>query len=173
GISNHSAWQICRAQWIADRINTTPLMCVQNPYSLLNRKLEGEMFGMARTLGIGIMGYSPLAVGLLTGVYKPGEPAPADTLWATRRKDWYDKAMQGTVGEVIKTLITLAGELGKTPAQLAVAWVLSHPEISVAISGADTTNPFDDVLGGVGRTLDATVRQRLDEVSAPLQMVLD
>ena len=173
GFSNHSAWQICRALWIADRIHATPLMCVQNPYSLLNRKLEGEMFGLARELGVGIMGYSPLAVGLLSGSYVPGQPAPAGSLWATRRKDWYDKAMQGTVGEVITSLIALAGDLGKTPAQLAIAWVLSHPEISVAISGADTTEQFDDVLGGVGWTLDAEVRRRLDEVSAPLQMVLD
>jgi len=150
GFSNHSAWQICRALWIADRIHATPLMCVQNPYSLLNRKLEGEMFGLARELGVGIMGYSPLAVGLLSGSYVPGQPAPAGSLWATRRKDWYDKAMQGTVGEVITSLIALAGDLGKTPAQLAIAWVLSHPEISVAISGADTTEQFDDVLGGVG-----------------------
>jgi len=150
GFSNHSAWQICRALWIADRIHATPLMCVQNPYSLLNRKLEGEMFGLARELGVGIMGYSPLAVGLLSGSYVPGQPAPAGSLWATRRKDWYDKAMQGTVGEVITSLIALAGDLGKTPAQLAIAWVLSHPEISVAIIGADTTEQFDDVLGGVG-----------------------
>lgn len=173
GLSNHSAWQVCRAQWIADSIHATPLMCVQNPYSLLNRKLEEEMFGVARELGVGIMGYSPLAVGLLSGVYQPGQPAPAGSLWATRRKEWYDRAMQGAVGNVIGTLIELAGEVGKTPAQLAIAWVLSHPEISVAISGADNVEQFDDVLGSVGWQLDTEVRRRLDEVSAPLQMILD
>lgn len=173
GLSNHKAWQVCRALWIADDLHTTPIMCVQNPYSLLNRRLEEEMFGLARNQGLGIMAYSPLGVGLLSGAYKPGTPAPAGSLWATRRKDWYDKAMQGTVGAVINRLHELASALGKTPAQLAFAWALSHPEISVAISGADTIEQLDDVLGAVGWTLDDSIRQQLDEVSAPLQMVLD
>lgn len=173
GCCNYAAWQVCRALWLADSLHTTPFMCVQNPYSLLNRKLEGEMFGLVRALGLGVMAYSPLAVGLLSGAYRPGQPAPAGSLWATRRKDWFDKAMQGTVGEVINALHELAGEVGKTPAQLAIAWVLSHPEVSVAISGADTVEQFDEVLGGIGWTLDDEVRRRLDEVSAPLQMILD
>ncbi|MCB0138248.1 MAG: aldo/keto reductase [Caldilineaceae bacterium] len=173
GFSNHSAWQVCHALWIADRIHATPLTCVQNSYSLLNRKLEDEMFPMARTLGVGIMAYSPLAVGLLSGVYRPGQPAPADSLWATQRKERYDQAMRGSVGDVVKTVIDLAAQLGKTPAQLAIAWVLSHPEISVAISGADTVEQFDDVLGGVGWTLEADVRQRLDDISAPPPMTLE
>lgn len=173
GCCNYAAWQVCRALWLTDTLHATPFMCVQNPYSLLNRKLEGEMFGLVRALGLGVMAYSPLAVGLLSGAYRPGQPAPAGSLWATRRKEWFDKAMQGTVGEVIHTLHQLAGDVGKTPAQLAIAWVLSHPEISVAISGADTIAQFDEVLGGIGWTLDDEVRRQLDEVSAPLQMVLD
>jgi aryl-alcohol dehydrogenase-like predicted oxidoreductase len=174
GFSNYNAWQICRAQWIAERINATPLMCVQNQYSLLHRRLENEMFPLARTLGVGIMAYSPLAVGLLSGVYRPGQPAPAGSFWATPHNGArYTEAMQGQIGEVIKTLFELAGQLGKTPAQLAIAWVLSHPEISVAISGADTVEQFDDVLGGVGWELDAEVRQRLDAVSTQPQVLLD
>lgn len=173
GCCNYNAWQVCRAHWIADTINAVPFMCVQNPYSLLNRRLEQEMFGLVRELKVGCMVYSPLAVGLLSGAYLLGRPAPADSLWATRRKDWFDKAMAGDVGEVINTLHRLAAEVGKTPAQLAIAWVLSHPEVTVAISGADTVAQFDDVLGGVGWTLDPEVRRQLDEVSAALTMVLD
>lgn len=173
GCCNYTAWQVCRAHWIADTVKAIPFMCVQNPYSLLNRRVEQEMFGLVRELKLGYMAYSPLAVGLLSGAYAPGRPAPAGSLWATRRKDWFDKAMQGGVGEVIGTVNRLAAELGKTPAQLAIAWVLSHPEITVAISGADTQAQFDDVLGGVGWTLDPAVRRQLDEVSASLTMVLD
>lgn len=173
GCCNYAAWQVCRALWIADSINATPFMCVQNPYSLLNRRVEQEMFGLVREVKLGYMAYSPLAVGLLSGAYKPGQPAPAGSLWATRRKDWFAKAMAGDVGEVINTVHRLAGELGKTPAQLAIAWVLSHPEVTVAISGADTVEQFNDVLGGVGWTLDPEVRKELDEVSAALTMILD
>lgn len=173
GCCNYAAWQVCRAHWLADTLHATPFMCVQNPYSLLNRRVEQEMFGLVRELKLGYMAYSPLAVGLLSGAYVPGQPAPAGSLWATHRKDWFDKAMTGDVGSVISTVHRLAGELGKTPAQLAIAWVLSHPEVTVAISGADTIDQFNDVLGGVGWTLDPDVRRQLDEVSATLTMLLD
>src|SRR6185295_12256457 len=55
GCCNYNAWQVCRALWIADKVNATPFMCVQNPYSLLNRRLEQEMFGLVRDRGLGVM----------------------------------------------------------------------------------------------------------------------
>jgi aryl-alcohol dehydrogenase-like predicted oxidoreductase len=112
------------------------------------------------------MCYSPLAVGLLSGVYSPDEPPPPGTLWATRLRDDFAQRMSGATGQVVLTLKRLAAELGKTPAQLAVAWVLSHPEVTVAISGSDTIEQLDDTLGGVGWELDAEIREELDEVSS-------
>ena len=164
GCCNHQAWQACKALWIADRINATPYMCIQNMYNLLNRDMETELFGLVREEGLGVMCYSPLAVGLLSGVYSPDEPPPAGTLWA-KRADEFSQWMSGATGHVISTLKRLAAELGKTPAQLAVAWVLSHPEVTVAISGSDTIEQLDDTLGGVGWELDAAIREELDEVS--------
>ncbi|MDE0554513.1 MAG: aldo/keto reductase [Candidatus Poribacteria bacterium] len=164
GCCNHQAWQACKALWIADSINATPYMCIQNMYNLLNRDLETEMFGLVREEGLGVMCYSPLAVGLLSGVYSPDEPPPAGTLWATRQ-DAFSQQMSGATGQVISTLKRLAAELGKTPAQLAVAWVLSHPEVTIAISGSDTIEQLDDTLGGVGWELDSAIREALDEVS--------
>ena len=70
-------------------------------------------------------------------------------------------------GPLDPAVIELAGELGKTPAQLSIAWVLSHPEITLAITGSDTVEHLDDNLGGVGWTLDEEVRERLDAISAP------
>ena len=165
GCCNHQAWQACKALWIADRINATPYMCIQNMYNLLNRDMETELFGLVREEGLGVMCYSPLAVGLLSGVYSPDEPPPEGTLWS-KRPDEFSEKMSGATGHVISTLRRLAAELGKTPAQLAVAWVLSHPEVTVAISGSDTIAQLDDTLGGVGWELDAAVRDELDEVSS-------
>ena len=165
GCCNHQAWQACKALWIADRINATPYMCIQNMYNLLNRDMETELFGLVREEGLGVMCYSPLAVGLLSGVYSPDESPPEGTLWVTRPDEFSEK-MSGATGHVISTLRRLAAELGKTPAQLAVAWVLSHPEVTVAISGSDTIEQLDDTLGGVGWELDAAVRDELDEVSS-------
>ena len=166
GCCNHQAWQTCKALWIADRINATPYMCIQNMYNLLNRDMETELFGLVREERLGVMCYSPLAVGLLSGVYSPDEPPPEGTLWATRLRDEFSQRMSGATGQVVLTLKRLAAELGKTPAQLAVAWVLSHPEVTVAISGSDTIEQLDDTLGGVGWELDAAVRDELDEVSS-------
>lgn len=173
GCCNYTAWQVCRSLWVADRLNTHAYMCVQNPYSLLNRRLELEMFGLVRDRGLGVMAYSPLAVGLLSGAYKPGQPAPAGSLWATRRKDSFGKTMAGVVADVVSTVHGVAADLGKTPAQVAIAWVLSHSEITCAISGADTIEQLDDVLGGVGWSLPTEIRQRLDEASAAMSMILD
>jgi 1-deoxyxylulose-5-phosphate synthase len=173
GCCNYKAWQVCRALWIAESIHATPFMCVQNSYSLLNRSLENEMFGLVRDRGLGVMAYSPLAVGLLSGAYIPGQPAPSGSLWATDRADRYASIMAGETGQVIRRVIELAQELGKTPAQLALAWVLSHPEVTVAITGGDTVAHLEDNLGGVGWTLDADVRAELDAVSQSLRMVLD
>lgn len=166
GCCNFAAWQVCRGLWIADKLNAEPFLCVQNPYNLLHRHLEREMFGLVRDRGLGAMVYSPLAVGLLSNAYKPGHPPPAGSLWATHRHEAYTKLMQGPVADVLSTLHEVAAELGKTPSQVAMAWVLSHPEITLAISGADTTEQLDDVLGGVGWALDPAIRQKLDEVSS-------
>ncbi|MBI1298364.1 aldo/keto reductase [bacterium] len=173
GCCNYKAWQVCRALWIADSLHATPFMCVQNPYSLLNRQLEQEMFGLVRDRGLGLMAYSPLAVGLLSGAYVPGQPAPAGSLWGTQRADRYASMMAGDTGQVIGRVLELAQELGKTPAQLALAWVLSHPEVTVAITGGDTVEHLENNLGGVGWTLDADVRAELDAVSASLRTILD
>lgn len=167
GCCNFAAWQVCRALWVADEVRAIPFMCVQNPYSLLNRQLETEMFGLLRDQGLGAMAYSPLAVGLLSGTYVPGQPAPAGSLWATRMADAYDRVMAGPAGEVVSTLVARAADLGKSPAQLALAWILAQPEMTIAISGCDTADQIDDVIGAVGWDLDDEIRQELSRLSAP------
>jgi len=77
------------------------------------------------------------------------------------------------VADVVKTVYDSATALGKTPAQVALAWVLSHREVTVAISGADTIEQLNDNLGGVGWTLPAEVREKLDDVSASISLILD
>jgi len=175
GCCNYAAWQVCSALWIADTINAAPYICVQNPYNLLNRDLEREMFEMMRQYGLGIMAYSPLAVGLLSGAYAPDQPAPAGSLWATvrHRQERFAEMMQGPARPIIATVNEIAKELGKTPAQVAMAWVLSHPEITVALSGSDRVEHVEDVAGALGWTLEAPIRQRLDAVSQSFGVILD
>lgn len=165
GCCNYAAFQVVEGLWHSDRRNAAPFSIVQNQYSLLQRMPEQELFGVVRSQGLGMMAYSPLAVGLLSGLYDPKSPPPAGTLWGKREPERYNKMMAGTAGRVIETVLNVAKEVGKTPAQVAIAWVLDHPEVSVAITGGDTVEHLDDNLGGVGWTLDPELRQRLDEVS--------
>ena len=175
GCCNYAAWQVCKALWIADDANAAPYICVQNPYSLLNRRIEGEMFGLVRDRGLGVMAYSPLAIGLLSGAYRADAPAPPGSLWSAvgHRKERFAATMRGQVSEVVSTLHDLAAEAGRTPAQLALAWVLSHPEVTTAISGSDRVEHLDDVVGCIGWTLEDSLRRRLDEVSSGLGLYLD
>ena len=173
GCCNFRAWQVCKSLWVADRLNATPFMCIQNPYNLLNRGLEGEMFGLVRDQGLGVMTYSPLAVGLLSGIYSPGEQPPADSLWGTRPRWDLTSALAERAGDVLAAVRETAGSIGKTPAQVALAWVLSHPEVTVAITGGDTIAHLDDNFGALGWTLDSESRAKLDAASQSLGMILD
>ncbi len=173
GVCNYQAWQVCRALWIQERLNAAPLITVQNPYSLLNRSLEDEMFPLVRALGLGVMAYAPLGTGLLSGVYRPGELPPASTLWGGRRREQLASTLRGRAAEVLATVREIAERSGATVAQVALHWVLAHPEITVAISGADDESQPAENLGAIDVQLAPEDRARLDDVSAGLSLSLD
>ena len=173
GCSNFAAWQIALSMGVQDRIGASRFICVQHPYNLLNRELEREVFGLVRHEDLGVMAYSPLGVGLLSGVYKPSEPPPEGTLWATRHRHAFDQATSGATSKVVETVVDLATARGKSPAQVAINWVLSRPEITLAISGADTASQLDDVLDAAAWELSAEEIKRLDEASSPMSTDLD
>ncbi|NJN81894.1 MAG: aldo/keto reductase [Caldilineaceae bacterium] len=167
GCCNFTSWQVCKALWIADRLLMTPFMAVQNQYNLLNRHLEAEMFGLIRDQGLGAMAYSPLAIGLLSGLYSSDEPAPAGSYWSRHGQRQFAQMMAGQAGEIIRTVKEYADVLGATPAQVALAWVISHPEITCAIMGGDTVAHLHDNLGALEVRLDDEMRRHLDVVSRP------
>jgi aryl-alcohol dehydrogenase-like predicted oxidoreductase len=168
GCSNFTAWQVCKGLWVADRLNAVPFMCVQNSYSLMDRRLESEMFGLVRDQGLGIMAYSPLGIGLLSGAYRPCEKPSPDTFWGSGRRELFESNLSGQTTSVLETVRQVASEVGKSVAQVALAWVLSHPEIAVAISGGDTIEHIEDNVGALGWELPREARERLDTVSASM-----
>ena len=173
GVCNYQAWQVVQTLRVEDSINAGSLVTVQNPYSMLNRELEDEMFPMVRTTGLGIMAYSPLAVGLLSGDYDPGRMPDTSRLWGSRRAHVFDEITKGAAAEVIRTNAEVAKRIGATPAQVAQAWVLSHPEITVSISGADTAEQMQDNLGALEIEIPEDDLEKLNTVSNRLQMILD
>ncbi len=173
GICNHQAWQVVQALNVQSALNAQPLITVQNPYSLLNRTLEDEMFPFARATGTGIMAYSPLAVGLLSGAYTPDTIPDDSLLWGSRRRGTFQSVLRGRAAEVLAKVREVADEHGATVAQIAQAWVLSHPEITVSISGADTADQVKDNVAALDIQLSDEQKTELNDVSRGLRMVLD
>lgn len=173
GVCNYQAWQVCQALWVQERLNAAPLICIQNPYSLLNRGLEEEIFPLVRAFGLGVMAYAPLATGLLSGAYTPGAEAAPGTLWGDRRRGQLGRVLSGQPAEVLTIVRTVAERVGATTAQVALAWVLARPEITVAISGADTAAQLQENLAAAALRLAPDDLAQLDAASAGLAMTLD
>jgi aryl-alcohol dehydrogenase-like predicted oxidoreductase len=171
GVCNYQAWQICRALHVQERINASRLITAQNPYSLLNRELERELFPFVRESRVGIMAYAPLAIGLLGGAYRPDAPVSSSTLWARKGPEGLAAALSGRPGEVIRTAFAVAERTGATVAQVALQWVMTHPEISVVITGADSAEQLDDNIGAVELRLAGDDIDELNRVSEGMSLV--
>lgn len=166
GCCNYTAAQVVEALWVSDHNGGAPVTCLQNQYNLLNRwQIEPELMPRCRQHGLGMMTYSPLAIGLLSGQLRRGQK-PNDSHWG-RDPARFKTIMTKERDAIIQTLIDVAEELGKTPAQVAFAWILDHPEITSAITGPDLPEHMAEVCGAVGWTLPPALRKRLDDVSTP------
>ena len=126
GICNHQAWQVVQTLRVQERLNTAPLIAVQNPYNLLNRELEREMFPMVAELGLGVMVYSPLAVSLLSGVYRPDTLPEENSLWGGWRRHAFQDVVRDRVADVVAEVIAVA-ERGRGDARSGLAGVDSLP----------------------------------------------
>jgi len=134
GCSNFAAWQICESLWASDRKNLTPFVSVQPRYNLMDRAIERELLPFCRQYGIGIIPYSPLAGGILTGKYKEGEAPPPDT--RAGRQDRLRNQLTPDLHVKVGALGKWAQDQGHTAGDLALAWLLSRPEVSTIIAGA-------------------------------------
>ncbi len=163
GASNHTAAQVVELLWAADRLGLEPIVCLQNHYNLLHRwEVEPELLAVCRRYGLGLMTYSPLAVGLLSGRFRRGATPPADTYWDQQR---LQEALSERADRVIQALVGMVDQRGTTPARLALAWILDHEEITAPIVGADRPEYVDDVFGALAIELTQQERLALDAVS--------
>jgi aryl-alcohol dehydrogenase-like predicted oxidoreductase len=156
---------------VQERINASRLITAQNPYNLLNRELEREMFPFVRATGVGIMAYAPLAIGLLSGAYRPDAPPSSSTLWGRKGPESLAAALNGRPGEAILKAFDVAERTGATVAQVALQWVMTHPEISVVITGADNADQLDDNVGSVSLRLSDDDIDELNRVSEGMNLV--
>ena len=165
GCCNFSAWQVAEGLWTSDSAGISSFTCLQNQYNLLSRwEMEPELVPLCRKHGLGLMTYSPLAIGLLSGRFRRGQAPPSNTPWSKGSHD-LSRALTEQTDQVIQSLIDIGAEHDKTPAQVAIAWILDHPEVTAPIIGPDLPEHVDDVFGGLGWTLSGDERRALDQVS--------
>ncbi|WP_121251490.1 aldo/keto reductase [Nocardioides ferulae] len=165
GISNYCGWQTAQAAtWQRAVPGRAVLASTQVQYSLLHRDPEDEVLPAAQALGLGVLPWSPLAGGVLTGKYRTGTPADsraADPAFAGRVESYLDDDSRGVVEAVIRA----ADGLGCTPTEVALAWVRDRPGVTAPIVGARTAGQLRAALAVEEMTLPPEIASALDDVS--------
>jgi aryl-alcohol dehydrogenase-like predicted oxidoreductase len=161
GASNYPAWRLMEALWNADKHNTARFDCYQPEYSLMERAgFEIEAMPVCKHYQIGVIPYSPLAAGFLTGKYRRNTEVSS-----VRAKGNLDKYGNDAGWKVIETLEAIGKAHGKSEAQTALAWMLSNPVITAPIVGANTPEQLRDLLGVVDYRLSAEEVAQLNTVT--------
>jgi aryl-alcohol dehydrogenase-like predicted oxidoreductase len=162
--SNFEAWRLMEAMWLSDHKGWERFAAYQPQYSLVVRDIEQEIIPICQLKGIGVVVWSPLAGGFLTGKYSPGQR----TLRGTRSEEgWaYPHAyFAASADETLTVLLEAAADLGRSPAQIAIRWALEQPAITSAIVGARTVEQARDNFGAGGWSLPAHALNWLNDVS--------
>jgi aryl-alcohol dehydrogenase-like predicted oxidoreductase len=171
GLSNVTGWQLQRAVDVAAHRHLAPPVTLQPQYSLLVREVEWEIVPAARANGLGLLPWSPLGGGWLTGKYRREErPAGATRLAenpARGTEDWDRRSRLQRTWDVVDAVRAVAGERGCSMAQVALSWVTDRPGVSSTILGARTLEQLEGNLGAAGLHLSAEETARLDAASDP------
>ncbi len=170
GISDTPAWQVSRMQAMAEFWGWSPMIAMQMEYNLVERTGERDLVPMAEEMGLGVVAWSPLASGLLTGKYSATDFATPATEWGIKgtRKALVaghvrpDEAKLAIVEEVK----LVAAEIGKSPAQVALAWLRAKTAVTSILLGARTSQQLTDNLGVLETVLSDEQIKRLDDCSA-------
>jgi aryl-alcohol dehydrogenase-like predicted oxidoreductase len=168
GSSTFPPSQIVEAQWVARERGRERFVCEQPPYSVLVRAVEADVLPTCRRHGMGVIPWSPLAGGWLSGRWRKGAAPPASTR-AERIPGRYDLSLPGNQRklEAADALAALAEEAGMTLVEMAIAFVINHPAVTAAIVGPRTMEQLESQLGAVDVTLDDAILDRIDEIVPP------
>ena len=167
GVSEWTAAQLAEALRLADQMGFDRIVSNQPEYSILQRRIEAEVVPLCRREGIGQVVWSPLAQGVLTGKYRKGQPPPADSRAASELMGGFvGRWLTDAVLDSVERLREVARQAGLSLAQLALAWVLTEPNVSSAIVGATRPEQVVENCQAAGRTLDEAVRAAIDDAVA-------
>jgi aryl-alcohol dehydrogenase-like predicted oxidoreductase len=162
GFSDIPAWKTAEAQTIAHFRGWAPIIALQLEYSLLERTSEGELFPMARAMGMGIMPWSPLKSGFLSGKFRRGGSGNVDT----KRTNLVGVPSESDYN-IIEAVVDVASELGISPASVSLAWVRSQAGVSSTLIGARRLDQLKANLDSLDLTLSAEQMSTLNDISKP------
>jgi aryl-alcohol dehydrogenase-like predicted oxidoreductase len=168
GSSTYPASEIVAAQWVAESRGRERFVCEQPPYSLLVRGVEAEVLPVCQRYGMGVIPWSPLASGWLTGAWRKGKEPPR-SMRAERLPERFDLSLPAVERklEATEALALLAEEAGPSLIHLALAFVLNHPAVTAAIIGPRTMEHLESQLGAADVRLDDALLDRIDEIVPP------
>ena len=166
GISNFAGWQLARAVTLQNPIfGKAPIISTQNEYSLLNRRIEREILPASRDLEVGVLAWSPLGRGVLTGKYRSG--LPSDSRGASPHfSSFIEPYLDERSRKIVEAVMVASDGLGLSPLEVSLAWVRDCPGVTSAIIGARTGAQLRGALSAESVTLPVPVREALDEISA-------
>ena len=169
GSSTFPAGQIVEAQWVAERRGRERFVCEQPPYSLLTRGVEAEVLPVCQKYGMGVIGWSPLAGGWLSGRYSSDGESPGASRRAQMIPSRYDMSIPANQQklEAAQRLGALAEEGGMSLIEMALAFVMGHPAVTAPIIGPRTMEQLESQLPALERTLSAELLDRIDEIVPP------
>ena len=166
GVSNPPAWVAARANTLAELRGWSPFAGMQVQYSLLERSIERDILPMSRELGIGVVAWSPLAGGMLTGKYRRLDAGSRDEIDQSLRRE----SNKGRVTErnlaIVSVVEAVAAECGRSPSQVAMRWVHQRAGVTSIILGARTLRQLEDNLQSASFELTDEQMKQLDDVSA-------
>lgn len=171
GASNYAGYQVQKAIDLSRRMGGEAFACLQPLYNLLDRSAEWELLPVCEAEGVGVIPWSPLRGGWLSGKYRRGMSGPpSDTRIEEAEKQGWSESWAGYANEhtwqVIDTLLLVAAEAEKTPAQVALNWLLQKRSVTAPILGARSMAHLEDNLGATGWSLTPDQVNRLDQASA-------
>lgn len=171
GASNYAAWQVMKALGSSAKKGLASFKCIQPMYSLLKRQAEVEIFPMAQSEGLGVITYSPLGGGLLSGKYTGTSPVnegrfTTNIMYQSRYRDKQNQV-------IINDFVALAKELAVSPVSLAIAWAGSHPAVTAPIMGARNVSQLTDALDSLDVDMTEALRQRISDLSGTIPSATD
>jgi aryl-alcohol dehydrogenase-like predicted oxidoreductase len=166
GTSTYAAWQVMESLWVSKELGLNRFVSEQPPYHLLDRRIERELVPLALTYGIGLIPWSPLAGGFLTGKYHRGEARMKGSRFS-ENNEWADRHFTDRAFDVLELVEKIASEKGCSTSQFALAWCTEQPGITSPIIGPRTMEQLEDNLGAIEVQVTDEDRARIDALVPP------